>query len=219
VDAVDGVSLDFPSGQLTSIVGPSGSGKSTLMHVLAGLDRPTAGQAWVDGTEITSLDDSALTELRRDKLGFIFQFFNLIPVLDAEENITLPMRIAGRNADSEWLEQLLDTVGIADRRSHRPAELSGGQQQRVAIARALISKPAVVFADEPTGNLDSSSSTQVLELLRRSVDELGRTVVVVTHDPRVASYADRVVLLVDGKVATDTTVTGEDQVLELMRSA
>jgi putative ABC transport system ATP-binding protein len=219
VDAVDGVSLDFPSGQLTSIVGPSGSGKSTLMHVLAGLDRPTAGQTWVDGTEITSLDDSALTELRRDKLGFIFQFFNLIPVLDAEENVTLPMRIAGRSVDSEWLEQLLDTVGIADRRSHRPAELSGGQQQRVAIARALISKPAVVFADEPTGNLDSSSSTQVLELLRRSVDELGRTVVVVTHDPRVASYADRVVLLVDGKVATDTTVTGEDQVLELMRSA
>jgi putative ABC transport system ATP-binding protein len=219
VDAVDGVSLDFPSGQLTSIVGPSGSGKSTLMHVLAGLDRPTAGQAWVDGTEITALDDSALTELRRDKLGFIFQFFNLIPVLDAEENVTLPMRIAGRSADPEWLEQLLDTVGIADRRSHRPAELSGGQQQRVAIARALISKPAVVFADEPTGNLDSSSSTQVLELLRRSVDELSRTVVVVTHDPRVASYADRVVLLVDGKVATDTTVTGEDQVLELMRSA
>jgi putative ABC transport system ATP-binding protein len=219
VDAVDGVSLDFPSGQLTSIVGPSGSGKSTLMHVLAGLDRPTAGQAWIDGTEITALDDSALTELRRDKLGFIFQFFNLIPVLDAEENVTLPMRIAGRTADPEWLEQLLDTVGIADRRSHRPAELSGGQQQRVAIARALISKPAVVFADEPTGNLDSSSSTQVLELLRRSVDELGTTVVVVTHDPRVASYAERVVLLVDGKVATDTTVTGEDQVLELMRSA
>jgi putative ABC transport system ATP-binding protein len=213
------VSLDFPVGQLTSIVGPSGSGKSTLMHVLAGLDRPTAGQAWVDGTEITSLDDSELTGLRRDKLGFIFQFFNLIPVLDAEENVTLPMRIAGRNADPEWLEQLLETVGIADRRSHRPAELSGGQQQRVDIARALISKPAVVFADEPTGNLDSSSSTQVLQLLRRSVDDLGRTVVVVTHDPRVASYADRVVLLVDGKVATDTTVTGEEQVLELMRSA
>jgi putative ABC transport system ATP-binding protein len=219
VDAVDGVSLEFPVGQLTSIVGPSGSGKSTLMHVLAGLDRPTAGQAWVDGTEITALDDSELTALRRDKLGFIFQFFNLIPVLDAEENVTLPMRIAGRTADPGWLEQLLETVGIADRRSHRPAELSGGQQQRVAIARALISRPAVVFADEPTGNLDSASSTQVMELLRRSVDELGRTVVVVTHDPRVASYADRVVLLIDGKVATDTTVTGEDQVLELMRSA
>ena len=219
MDAVDGVSLEFPAGQLTSIVGPSGSGKSTLMHVLAGLDRPTAGRAWIDGTEITGLDDSELTELRRDKLGFIFQFFNLIPVLDAEENVTLPMRIAGRSADAAWLEQLLDTVGIADRRSHRPAELSGGQQQRVAVARALISKPAVVFADEPTGNLDSASSTQVMELLRRSVDELQRTVVVVTHDSRVASYGDRVVLLVDGKVASDTTVTGEDQVLELMRSA
>jgi putative ABC transport system ATP-binding protein len=216
--AVDSVSLDFPHGQLTSIVGPSGSGKSTLMHVLAGLDRPTAGKAWVDGTEITALKDAALTELRRDKLGFIFQFFNLIPVLSAEENVKLPMRIAGRDADPEWLGQLLETVGIADRRKHRPAELSGGQQQRVAVARALISKPAVVFADEPTGNLDSASSTQVLELLRRSVDELGRTVVVVTHDSRVASYADRLVLLVDGKVAQDTAVQGEDQVLSLMRS-
>ena len=143
------VSLEFPSGQLTSIVGPSGSGKSTLMHVLAGLDRPTAGRAWIDGTEITGLDDSGLTELRRDKLGFIFQFFNLIPVLDAEENVTLPMRIAGRSADRAWLEQLLDTVGIADRRSHRPRSFRGGQQQRVAVAQALISKPAVVFADEP----------------------------------------------------------------------
>jgi putative ABC transport system ATP-binding protein len=216
--AVDDVSLDFPHGQLTSIVGPSGSGKSTLMHVLAGLDRPTDGQVWVDGTEITALKDAELTELRRDKLGFIFQFFNLIPVLSAEENVTLPMRIAGRDADEEWLDQLLGTVGISDRRKHRPAELSGGQQQRVAVARALISKPAVVFADEPTGNLDSSSSTQVLELLRRSVDDLGRTVVIVTHDPRVASYADRVVLLVDGKIAQDTPVEGQDQVLELMRS-
>ncbi len=216
--AVDSVSLDFPHGQLTSIVGPSGSGKSTLMHVLAGLDRPTEGRVWVDGTQITGLSDSDLTELRRDKLGFIFQFFNLVPVLSAEENITLPLRIAGRDTNQVRLEHLLETVGIADRRKHRPAELSGGQQQRVAIARALISKPAVVFADEPTGNLDSSSSAQVLDLLRRSVDELGRTVVVVTHDPRVASYADRVVLLVDGKVAEDTQVTGEDQVLELMRS-
>lgn len=218
VDAVSAVSLEFPKGQLTSIVGPSGSGKSTLMHALAGLDRPTGGRVWVDGTEITGLGDSELTDLRRDKLGFIFQFFNLIPVLDAEENVTLPMRIAGRETDPGWLETLLDTVGIADRRSHRPAELSGGQQQRVAVARALISKPAVVFADEPTGNLDSTSSAQVLELLRRSVDELGRTVVVVTHDPRVASYADRVVLLVDGRVATDTPVVDEDQVLQLMRS-
>jgi putative ABC transport system ATP-binding protein len=216
--AVDSVSLDFPHGELTSIVGPSGSGKSTLMHVLAGLDRPTGGRAWVDGEEITGMGDSELTDLRRDKLGFIFQFFNLLPVLSAEENVTLPMRIAGKDADQEWLGRLLETVGIADRRKHRPAELSGGQQQRVAVARALISKPAVVFADEPTGNLDSASSTQVLELLRRSVDELGRTVIVVTHDPRVASYADRVVLLVDGKVAEDTRVQGEDQVLELMRS-
>jgi putative ABC transport system ATP-binding protein len=218
VDALDGVTLDFPAGQLTSIVGPSGSGKSTLMHCLAGLDRPTSGRVWVDGTEITSLADSEMTELRRDKLGFVFQFFNLIPVLSAEENVTLPLRIAGREIDPEWLETLLETVGIADRRTHRPAELSGGQQQRVAVARALASKPAVVFADEPTGNLDSSSSTQVLELLRRSVDDLGRTVVTVTHDPRVAAYADRVVLLVDGKVASDTTVEGEEQVLQLMQA-
>ena len=202
-----------------SIVGPSGSGKSTLMHLLAGLDRPTHGRVWVDGTEITGLKDAELTELRRDKLGFIFQFFNLVPVLSAEENVTLPLRIAGRETNQVRLEHLLETVGIEERRKHRPAELSGGQQQRVAVARALISKPAVVFADEPTGNLDSASSAQVLDLLRRSVDELGRTVVVVTHDSRVASFADRVVLLVDGKVAQDTQVTGEDQVLELMRSA
>ncbi len=218
VDALDGVTLDFPKGQLTSIVGPSGSGKSTLMHLLAGLDRPTNGQVWVDGTEITALDDGEMTELRRDKLGFVFQFFNLVPVLDAEENVTLPLRIAGRDVDQAWLETLLDTVGISDRRSHRPAELSGGQQQRVAVARALISQPAVVFADEPTGNLDSSSSGQVLDLLRRAVDELDRTVVMVTHDPRVAAYADRVVVLVDGKVSTDTTVEGSEQVLQLMQS-
>jgi putative ABC transport system ATP-binding protein len=218
VDALAGVSLSFPAGELTSIVGPSGSGKSTLMHCLAGLDRPTAGRAWIDGTEITALDDGEMTELRREKLGFVFQFFNLVPVLDAEENITLPLRIAGRDLDREWLDTLLETVGIADRRHHRPAELSGGQQQRVAIARALISKPAVVFADEPTGNLDSNSSEQVLELLRRSVDELGRTVVIVTHDHRVASYANRVVLLVDGQVASDTRVTGADEVLQLMQA-
>ena len=160
-----------------------------------------------------------MTELRRDKLGFIFQFFNLVPVLDAEENVTLPLRIAGRDVDEAWLESLLDTVGIAERRSHRPAELSGGQQQRVAVARALITKPAVVFADEPTGNLDSSSSNQVLDLLRRAVNDLGRTVVVVTHDPRVAAYADRVVVLVDGKVSSDTVVEGSEQVLQLMQSA
>jgi putative ABC transport system ATP-binding protein len=218
VDALAGVDLVFPQGQLTGIAGPSGSGKSTLMHCLAGLDRPTAGKVWIEGTEITSLDDADLTRLRRDKLGFVFQFFNLVPVLDAEENITLPLRIAGREPDREWLETLLDTVGIADRRDHRPAELSGGQQQRVAIARSLITRPAVVFADEPTGNLDSASSADVMDLLRRSVDELGRTVIIVTHDPRVASYADRVVMLIDGKVSSDTAVTSESQVHELMQA-
>jgi len=218
VDALAGVSLSFPAGELTSIVGPSGSGKSTLMHCLAGLDRPTSGRAWVDGTEITGLGDGDMTKLRRDKLGFVFQFFNLVPVLTAEENITLPLRIAGRDVDKDWLETLLDTVGIRERRTHRPAELSGGQQQRVAIARALISKPAVVFADEPTGNLDSSSSGQVLELLRRSVDELGRTVIMVTHDHRVASYADRVVMLVDGQVSRDARVESSEEVLQLMQA-
>jgi putative ABC transport system ATP-binding protein len=219
VDALAGVSLDFPRGELTSIVGPSGSGKSTLMHVLAGLDRPTGGSVWVEGSEITSLDDAKLTRLRRDKLGFVFQFFNLVPVLSAEENVTLPLRIAGRDVDHAWLDTLLETVGIADRRTHRPAELSGGQQQRVAIARALIAKPAVVFADEPTGNLDSASSAQVLELLRRSVDELGHTVIMVTHDPQVAAYAARVVMLVDGKVSSDTSVASAEQVHELMQTA
>jgi putative ABC transport system ATP-binding protein len=218
VDALRGVTLDFPAGQLTGIVGPSGSGKSTLMHVLAGLDRPTDGRVWIDDTEITSLGDAELTRLRRDKLGFIFQFFNLVPVLDAEENVTLPLRIAGRKPDPEWLRTLLDTVGIADRITHRPAELSGGQQQRVAIARALSTKPAVVFADEPTGNLDSTSSDHVLELLRRSVDELGRTVIMVTHDPHVAAYADRVLMLVDGRIADDTRVESESQVHELMQA-
>ena len=218
VDALRGVDLEFPRGQLTSIVGPSGSGKSTLMHLLAGLDRPTEGQVWIDGTEITGLDDDDLTQLRRDKLGFVFQFFNLIPVLDAEENVTLPLRIAGRKPDPEWVDSILERVGIADRRSHRPAELSGGQQQRVAIARALISRPAVVFADEPTGNLDSTASAQVLDVLRNSVDELGGTVIMVTHDPRVAAYADRVVLLVDGRISSDAAVEGAEQVQRLMQA-
>jgi putative ABC transport system ATP-binding protein len=218
VDALREVSLKFPPGELTAIVGPSGSGKSTLMHVLAGLDRPTGGKCWIDGVEVTGLDDQRLTDLRRDKLGFVFQFFNLVPVLNAEENITLPARIAGRRADHEWLEKLLDTVGIADRRTHRPSELSGGQQQRVAIARALISRPAVVFADEPTGNLDSTSSKDVLDLLRRSVDEFGQTVIMVTHDARSASYADRVVGLVDGEVSADRRIESEDEVIDLMRT-
>jgi putative ABC transport system ATP-binding protein len=219
VDALRGVDLSFPRGQLTSIVGPSGSGKSTLMHLLAGLDRPTEGRVWIDGTEITTLDDDELTQLRRDKLGFVFQFFNLVPVLNAEENVVLPLRIAGQKPDPEWVDSVLERVGIADRRTHRPAELSGGQQQRVAIARALISRPAVVFADEPTGNLDSTSSAQVLDVLRSSVDELGGTVIMVTHDPRVAAYADRVVLLVDGQISSDAVVEGADQVQRLMQTA
>jgi putative ABC transport system ATP-binding protein len=218
VDALAEVTLEFPHRQLTSIVGPSGSGKSTLMHVLAGLDHPTSGQVWIEGTEITSLGDHDLTRLRRDKLGFVFQFFNLVPVLSAEENVTLPLRIAGRTVDREWLDELLETVAIADRRTHRPAELSGGEQQRVAVARALISRPAVVFADEPTGNLDTRAGAQVLELLRHSVDELDQTVIVVTHDPRVAALGDRLLLLVDGRIDRDTTVTGQAQVLELMQA-
>ncbi len=217
VDALAGVSLDFPAGELTAIVGPSGSGKSTLMHLLAGLDRPTGGQAWIDGVEVTGLDDKGLTRLRREKLGFIFQFFNLVPVLNAAENIELPLRIAGRDVDPAWRDQLLETVGLTDRSTHRPAELSGGQQQRVAVARALIARPAVIFADEPTGNLDSKSSAGVLDLLRESVNDFGQTVIIVTHDPKVAAYADRVIVLADGAVAADERVVGEDQVHELMR--
>jgi putative ABC transport system ATP-binding protein len=217
VDALRDVTLDFPAGELTAIVGPSGSGKSTLMHLLAGLDKPTGGQAWIDGIEVTALDDKGLTALRREKLGFIFQFFNLVPVLDARENIELPLRIAGTDVDEAWRDRLIETVGLSDRTTHRPAELSGGQQQRVAIARALISRPAVVFADEPTGNLDSKSGTGVLDLLRQSVSELEQTVIIVTHDPKVAAYADRVILLTDGQVAADRAAGSEDEVIDLMR--
>jgi putative ABC transport system ATP-binding protein len=219
VDALDGVTLSFPKGELTAIVGPSGSGKSTLMHVLAGLDHPTSGQVWIDGQEITGLDDRGLTQLRRDKLGFVFQFFNLVPVLTAEENIVLPVRIAGREPDKDLLERLLETTAMSGRRAHRPAELSGGEQQRVAIARALISRPAVVFADEPTGNLDSKAEADVLDLLRGSVDEFGQTIIVVTHDPRVAERADRVVALIDGRVSHQGEVTSPEDVAELMREA
>ena len=217
VDALAGVSLEFPKGELTAIVGPSGSGKSTLMHILAGLDRPTGGKVWIGGTEITALDDRDLTNLRRDKLGFVFQFFNLVPVLTAEENLVLPVKIAGHKVDASLLEGLLETVNLTDRRNHRPAELSGGQQQRVAIARALITRPAVVFADEPTGNLDSKSGADVLGLLRRAVDEFGETVVMVSHDPRVASYTDRVIVLSDGAVVHDGKVQSADEVLALMQ--
>jgi putative ABC transport system ATP-binding protein len=201
VKALDGVSIGFEEGRFAAIMGPSGSGKSTLMHILAGLDVPTSGSVILDGTELAGLDDAKLTELRRDKLGFIFQFFNLLPVLNAEENLTLPLTIAGRDPDPEWVEQLIEVVGLGDRRTHRPAELSGGQQQRVAVARALVSRPAVVFADEPTGNLDSVASDEVMNLLRRSVDDFGQTVVMVTHDDHAASFADRVVVLEDGKIA------------------
>jgi putative ABC transport system ATP-binding protein len=203
VRALDGVSVEFPAGELTAIMGPSGSGKSTLMHLLAGLDRPTRGTVVIDGVELGSLGDDALTELRRDKIGFVFQAFNLLPVLTAEENIVLPLSIAGRKPDRPWFDQLVDAVGLRDRLTHRPAELSGGQQQRVAVARALASKPAVIFADEPTGNLDSHASGEVLELLRRSVDDLGQTVIMVTHDPDAAAYADRIVELADGRVVND----------------
>jgi putative ABC transport system ATP-binding protein len=218
VNALAGVTVGFERGRFSAIMGPSGSGKSTLMHILAGLDRPTSGTVTLDGVDITSLDDADLTKLRRDKLGFIFQFFNLIPVLTAEENVVLPLSIAGQKPDAEWLERLIDTVGLSDRRTHRPAELSGGQQQRVAVARALASKPAVVFADEPTGNLDSKSSEEVLGLLRHSVDELGQTVVMVTHDPEAASYADRLLVLRDGLVVHDAEAGSADDVIELMKA-
>jgi putative ABC transport system ATP-binding protein len=217
VDALAGISTAFERGRFSAIMGPSGSGKSTLMHILAGLDRPTSGSVMLDETEITTLDDGDLTRLRRDKLGFIFQFFNLIPVLTAEENIVLPLSIAGRKPDEEWVRRLIDTVGLADRLTHRPAELSGGQQQRVAVARALVSKPAVVFADEPTGNLDSKSSEEVLRMLRQSVDDLGQTVIMVTHDPEAASHADRLVVLRDGLVVHDAAAGTADDVIELMK--
>jgi putative ABC transport system ATP-binding protein len=198
-------------------MGPSGSGKSTLMHILAGLDRPTSGTVRIDGTDITSLDDADLTKLRRDKLGFIFQFFNLLPVLTAEENLVLPLSIAGRKPDKAWLDKLVQTVGLDDRRTHRPSELSGGQQQRVAVARALVSRPAVVFADEPTGNLDSKASHDVLKLLRQAVDEFDQTVVMVTHDPEAATYSDRLLTLRDGRLVSDAKPGTVDEVIELMK--
>jgi putative ABC transport system ATP-binding protein len=217
VRALDGVSVDFPEGRFTAIMGPSGSGKSTLMHLLAGLDRPTSGTVEIDGIGLADLDDAKLTELRRDKIGFVFQFFNLLPVLSAEENILLPLKLAGRDPDPDRLKTLTDAVGLGDRLSHRPAELSGGQQQRVAIARALLSSPAVVFADEPTGNLDSRSSEEVLALLRRAVDEFGQTVVMVTHDGAAAAMADRVLVLVDGRIVRDEPAGSPEQVLDLMK--
>jgi putative ABC transport system ATP-binding protein len=203
VDALRGVSIDLPRGSLTAIMGPSGSGKSTLMHILAGLDRPTGGKVSLDGTEITGLGDTELTKMRRRHIGFIFQFFNLLPMLTAEENILLPQAIAGERPDDAWLSELIRRAGLDDRRHHRPAELSGGQQQRVAIVRALVSKPTVVFADEPTGNLDSASSAEILDLMRSSVDSYGQTTLMVTHDAGAAAIADRVYFLDDGKIVRD----------------
>jgi putative ABC transport system ATP-binding protein len=218
VDALAGVSVEIARGAFTAIMGASGSGKSTLMHLMAGLDRPTSGSVALDGVEIGGLDDKHLTELRRDRVGFIFQAFNLLPVLTAEENLVLPMTIAGRKPDKAWLESLVTAVGLGDRRTHRPSELSGGQQQRVAVARALISKPAVVFADEPTGNLDSVASAEVLGLLRRAVDEYGQTVVMVTHDAAAAAYADRLIVLEDGRVAHDAPSGTIDEILDVMKA-
>jgi putative ABC transport system ATP-binding protein len=218
VDALRDVSVAFPAGGFAAIMGPSGSGKSTLMHILAGLDPPTSGTVSVAGVELTGLSDAELTQLRRDRIGFIFQTFNLLPVLDAEENILLPLSIAGRKVDREWFDTLVDTVGIRDRLSHRPAELSGGQQQRVAVARALISRPSVVFADEPSGNLDSKASGDVLDLLRHAVDDFDQTVVMVTHDGHAASYADRLLVLADGRIVHDGPAATTEEALDLMKS-
>jgi putative ABC transport system ATP-binding protein len=218
VDALRGVSVDFASGRLTAVMGPSGSGKSTLMHILAGLDKPTAGDVSVAGVDITGLDDAALTRLRRDHIGFIFQFFNLLPMLTAAENIALPLKLAGGKPDPQWLEELVDQVGLADRLRHRPSELSGGQQQRVAVARALVSRPSVMFADEPTGNLDSTTSGEILALLRDSVDTLGQTTVMVTHDPHAAAIADRVLFLADGDIVRDLGPSTAHEILETLEN-
>ncbi len=216
VDALRGVSVSVAEGELTAIMGPSGSGKSTLMHLLAGLDRPTAGEVWIDGTPLGTLGDTGLTKLRRRHVGFVFQFFNLLPMLTAEENILLPLTIAGERPDPAWTQELFASVGLGDRLRHRPAELSGGQQQRVAIARALVSKPTVVFADEPTGNLDSTTSGEILALLRDSVSSYGQTTVMVTHDANAAAIADRILFLADGQVVKELGRASAHQILEAM---
>ena len=218
VTALDTVDVEIETGRFTAIMGPSGSGKSTLMHCLAGLDSITGGQVWIGDTELSALSDKKLTQLRRDAVGFVFQAFNLVPTLSALENITLPLDIAGRKPDQEWLDTVIDTVGLRDRLGHRPSELSGGQQQRVACARALASRPTIVFADEPTGNLDSRSGAEVLGFLRRSVDEFGQTIVMVTHDPGAASYADRVLFLADGRIVDEMAAPSADRVLERMKA-
>jgi putative ABC transport system ATP-binding protein len=218
VDALRGVSVEVPQGQLTAVMGPSGSGKSTLMHILAGLDRPSAGDVWIAGQAIGELNDNDLTRLRREHIGFVFQFFNLLPMLTAEENILLPVSIAGEKADRAWVEELTEKVGLRDRLTHRPAELSGGQQQRVAIARALVSRPTVMFADEPTGNLDSKTSSEILELLRDSVTSYGQTTVMVTHDARAAAIADRVLFLADGLIVNDLGRSSAPEILNALEA-
>jgi putative ABC transport system ATP-binding protein len=216
VDALRGVSLDVGKGQLVAVMGPSGSGKSTLMHTLAGLDSPTGGTVTIAGTEITGLDDDKLTRLRRKHIGFVFQFFNLLPMLSAEENVLLPLSIAGEKPDRAWLQELLAKIGLTERSGHRPSELSGGEQQRVAIARALITRPTILFADEPTGNLDSKTGGEILDLMRASVDAYGQTTVMVTHEARAASIADRVLFLADGLIVKQLTGASSADVLEVM---
>jgi putative ABC transport system ATP-binding protein len=218
VDALRGVTIELAKTSFTAIMGPSGSGKSTLMHLLAGLDRPTAGEVWLGPTQLSALDDSELTRLRRTRVGFVFQAFNLLPTLTVEENILLPVRIAGDAIDNSWLERLLVSVGLQDRRRHRPAELSGGEQQRAALARALMTRPTVIFADEPTGNLDSSASEAVLSLLRRAVDDLEQTIAIVTHDPIAASHADRIVFLADGRVVRESAKLSAPQILDALKA-
>jgi putative ABC transport system ATP-binding protein len=216
VDALRGVSLQVEPGQLVAVMGPSGSGKSTLMHILAGLDKPTSGTVTIAGQEITALDDSQITRLRRKHIGFVFQFFNLLPMLNAEENVVLPLSIAGEKPDPAWLEELLTKTGLGDRRSHRPAELSGGQQQRVALARGLVTRPTILFADEPTGNLDSKTGGEILELLRDSVDTYGQTTVMVTHEARAAVIADRILFIADGLIVKEMTEASTAHVLDVM---
>jgi putative ABC transport system ATP-binding protein len=216
VDALRGVSLDVADGRLTAIMGPSGSGKSTLMHILAGLDIPTSGQVWIGDEEITDMDDDELTLLRRRSIGFIFQFFNLLPMLTAQQNVVLPLSIAGEDIDEEWVDEVMEKVGLAERRTHRPSEMSGGQQQRVAIARALVSRPTILFADEPTGNLDSTMSEEILQALRDSVDSYGQTTMMVTHEASAAAVADRIVFLADGETVEDEYGLDEHAVLGTM---
>jgi putative ABC transport system ATP-binding protein len=218
VEALRGVSVDFASGEFTAIMGPSGSGKSTLLHCMAGLDGPTSGQVFIGDVDLTGLKEKQLTQLRRDKVGFVFQTFNLIPTLTASENITLPVDIAGREVDRVWFDEVIDTVGLRDRLGHRPSELSGGQQQRVAGARALVSRPEIVFADEPTGNLDSRSGEELLTFLRGAVDDHGQTIVMVTHDAVAASHADRIVFLVDGRIVDEMSEPTTDRVLDRLKS-